>query len=156
MSMWIYLQGMKPSDLPRDLAAVEALFDVEFDELRQRVRAGRAVWLERGFFELNEIYRPRSEPDGDRELPVFGGRHIPDPGGGPGHVVLEPAEVARAAVYLEGASFSDLCLEWWSQLPPSEQDEELREHLTQCHGDLRSFYGRSAEQGRAVVKYFSF
>jgi hypothetical protein len=71
-------------------------------------------------------------------------------------VVLEPPEVARAAAYLERVSFSDLCMEWWSQLPSSQQDEELRAHLAQRHGNLRSFYGRSAEQGWAVVKHFAF
>jgi hypothetical protein len=88
--------------LPEDATGLEALFDVGFDELRRRVRAGDAVWLGSGFFQLNELYWLRSEPGGDRELPVFGGRQIPDPGGGPGRAVLGPPEVARAAAYLEG------------------------------------------------------
>ncbi|NWF25750.1 DUF1877 family protein [Streptomyces sp. PKU-EA00015] len=155
MSMWIYSQGLESSGLPEDAAGFEALFDVEFDELRRRVRAGGAVWLESGFFQLNELYWPRSEPGGDRELPVFGGRHIPDPGGGPGHAVLEPPEVARAAAYLEGVSFPD---RWqkWRQLPSSHSDEELRERLAEYHEDLRAFYARSAERGWSVVKHFSF
>jgi hypothetical protein len=94
-----------PSGLPEDATGLEALFDVGFDELRRRVRAGDAVWLGSGFFQLNELYWLRSEPGGDRELPVFGGRQIPDPGGGPGRAVLGPPEVARAAAYLEGGRY---------------------------------------------------
>ncbi|GAA4585610.1 hypothetical protein GCM10023194_28820 [Planotetraspora phitsanulokensis] len=153
--MWVYFQGLESSGLPEDAAGFEALFDVEFDELRRRVRAGDAVWLESGFFQLNELYSPRSEPGGDWEFPVFGGRHIQDPGGGPGHAVLEPPGVARAAAYLEGVSFPDRWQEW-RQLPSSYSHEELRERLAQDHEDLRAFYGRSAERGWAVVKHFSF
>ncbi|MGW1373147.1 DUF1877 family protein [Streptomyces sp. NPDC002446] len=142
-------------ELPEDASDCEALFDVEFDELRRRVRAGDAVWLESDFFQLNELYWPRSESGGDRELPVFGGRHIPDSGGGPGHVVLDPPEVARAAAYLEGVSFPDRWQEW-RQLPSSQPDEELRECLARYHEDLRAFYRRSAERGLAVVKHFAF
>jgi hypothetical protein len=153
--MWIYFQGLESSGLPEDAAGFEALFDVEFDELRRRVRAGDAVWLESGFFQLNELYSPRSKPGGDGELPIFGGCHIPDPGGGPGHAVLEPAEVARAAAYLEGVSFPH---RWqgWRQLPSSNSDEELRGRLARYHEDLRAFYGRSVERGWSVVKHFSF
>ncbi|MFF4697305.1 hypothetical protein [Streptomyces chattanoogensis] len=104
---------------------------------------------------MNELYGLRSEPGGDRELPVFGGRYIPDSGGGPGHVALEPPGVARAAAYLEGVSFPDRWQEW-RQLPSSQSDEEMRELLGRCHEDLRGFYGRAAERGLAVVKYFSF
>lgn len=43
---------------------------MEFDELRQRVRAGEAVWLESVFCQLNELYRLRSEP----HLRAFYGR----------------------------------------------------------------------------------
>jgi hypothetical protein len=164
--MWIYFLGLESSGLPGDAAGFKALFDVEFDELRQWARAGEAVWLESGFFELNDVYLPRHSPGGDRELPVFGGRHIPDPGGGPGHLALDPPDVARAAAYMEGVSFPDL---WqrWRQLPSSDPhdpaelrrrhaDEELRECLAEYHEDLRVFYGRSAERGWAVAKYFSF
>ncbi len=153
--MWICFQGLESSELPENAAGFEALFDVEFDELRRRVRAGGAVWLEWGFFQLGEVYWPPSEPGGERDLPVFGGRHIPDPGGGPGHVALAPPDVARAAAYLESASFPDLWREW-QQLPSSKPDEELREHLAQYHEDLRSFYVRAAERGWAVAKHFSF
>lgn len=155
MSMWIYFQGLESSRLPGDAAGCEALFDVEFDELRRRVRAGGAVWLESGFFQLNELYWPQSEPGGERELPIFGGRHIPDPDSGPGHVVLEPPEVERAAAYLEGVSFPDRWQEW-RLLPSSKPDEGLRKRLAQYHEELRAFYGRSAERGWAVVKHFSF
>ncbi|MGW8886307.1 hypothetical protein [Streptomyces sp. NPDC055749] len=155
MSMWIYFQGLESPELPPDSAGFDALFDVEFDELRRRVRAGEAVWLESGFFQLNELYWPRSEPGGDRELPVFGGRHIPDPCGGPGHATLDPPDVVRAAAHLEGVSFSDQWQEW-RQLPSSDPDEELRERLAEYHEDLRAFYGRSAERGWAVAKHFSF
>jgi hypothetical protein len=153
--MWIYLQALEPSRLPENTAGFEHLFDVDFDELRRRVGAGEAAWLEYGFFQLNELYCPRSGPGGDRELPVFGGRHTPDPGGGPGHVALDPPDVARTATYLHGVSFTDL---WqaWAQLPSSEPDEELLERLAQDHADLRAFYGRSAERGWAVAKHFSF
>ncbi|AVH56908.1 hypothetical protein C4B68_15200 [Streptomyces dengpaensis] len=153
--MWIYFQGLESSGLPADAAGCEALLDVEFDELRRRVRAGDAVWLESGFFQLNELYWPPSEPGGDRELPVFGGRHIQDPGGGPGYVVLDPPEVTRTAAYLERVSFLDRWQER-RQLSSSALDEELRERLAQYHEDLRAFYGRSAERGWAVVKHFSF
>ncbi|WP_285581959.1 DUF1877 family protein [Actinoallomurus iriomotensis] len=164
--MWICFLGLQSSGFPGDAADFEALFDVKFDELRQWVRAGEAVWLESGFFELNEVYRPRHSPGGDRELPVFGGRHIPDPGGGPGHVALDPPDVARAAAYLERVSFPDLWQEW-RQLPSANArdlaelrrrhaDEELRERLTEYHEALRAFYGSSAERGWAVAKSFSF
>ncbi|MEV0171107.1 hypothetical protein AB0I00_08255 [Streptomyces sp. NPDC050803] len=102
MSMWIYFQGLESSALPGDVAGFEALFDVGFNELRRQVRTGGAVRLGSGFFQLNELYWPPSEPGGDRELPVFGGRYIPDPGSDPGHVVLEPPEVARGSVPGEG------------------------------------------------------
>ncbi len=98
---------------------------------------------------------PPSEPGGDRELPGFGDRHIPDPGGGPGHAVLGPPEVARAAAHLEGVAFPDRWQEW-RQLPSSPSDEEMRERLAPYHGGLRAFCGRSAERGCAVVKHFSF
>lgn len=153
--MWIYLQGLESSDLPVDPAGFDALFDVEFDELRRRVRAGTAAWLERGFFQLNELYLLQSQLGADRELPVFGGRHIPDPGGGPGHVTLDPPEVVRTAAHLGRVSFPDLWEEW-RQLPSSESDDELRERLAQHHEDLRVLYGNSAERGWAVVKHFSF
>lgn len=153
--MWIYFQGLESSGLPGDAAGFEALFDVEFDELRRRVRAGEAVWLERVFAQLHELYLLRSEPAGDGELPVFGGRHIPDPGGGPGHVALDPPDVARAAAYLEGLSLPDRWQER-RQLPSSKPDEELWERLAQYHEDLRAFYRRSAERSWAVAKYFSF
>lgn len=153
--MWIYFQGLESSGLPGDAEGFEALFDAEFDELRRRVRVGEAVWLESGFFQLHELYRPPSEPGGDRELPVFGGRHIPDPGAGPGHVALDPPDVVRAAAYLEGVSFPGL----WQErrpLPSSEPDEELSERLARYHENLRAFYGRTAEPGWAVAKHFSF
>jgi hypothetical protein len=153
--MWIYLRGLEPSNLPGDSEGFEALFDVEFDELRQWVRSGEAVWLESGFFQLNELYWPPSKPGGDGELPVFGGRHIPDPGRGPGHVALDSPDVVRAAAYLEGVSFPDLWKEW-RQLPSSHPDEELRKRLARYHENLQAFYGRSAERGWAVAKYFSF
>jgi hypothetical protein len=155
VSMWIYFQGLDSSGLPGDSAGFEALFDVEFDELRQRVRAGEAVWLESGFFQLHGLYGPRWEPGGDWELPVFGGRHIPDPGGGPGHVALDPPDVVRTAAYLEGVSFPDRWQEW-RQPPSAEPDEELLECLAQHHEDLRAFYRSSAERGWAVAKHFSF
>ncbi|MBQ0892877.1 hypothetical protein KBX37_07140 [Micromonospora sp. U56] len=155
MSMWIYFRGLESSELPGNPAGFEALFDVEFDDLRRRVRAGDAVWLESGFFQLDELYLLQSQLGGDRTLPVFGGRHTPDPGGGPGHVALELPDVARTAAYLERVSFPDWWQEW-RQLPSSESDEELRERLAQYHEDLRAFYARSAERGWAVVKHFSF
>ncbi|MEU6575220.1 DUF1877 family protein [Streptomyces sp. NPDC046805] len=155
MSMWIYFQALAPSELPAEAADFEALFDVEFDELRRRVRAGDAVWLEHDFFPLNELYRTPSQSAGDGEFAVFGGRHIPDPGGGPGHVALDPPDVARAAAYLEGVSFPDLWEEWRQQ-PSSRLGEPPREHLARDHEELRVFYGRAAERGWAVARYFSF
>ncbi|RAO03693.1 hypothetical protein GAR05_00673 [Micromonospora saelicesensis] len=153
--MWLYFQGLESSDLPVNSAGFDALFDVEFDELRRRVRTGTAAWLESGFFQLNELYLLQSQLGGDQELPVFGGRHIPDPAGGPGHVALDPSEVARTAAYLGGVSFPDRWQEW-QQLPLSESDEELRERLAQYHEDLQALYASSAERGWAVVKHFSF
>ncbi|MFJ8017884.1 DUF1877 family protein [Streptomyces sp. NPDC096339] len=153
--MWIYFQGLDPSLLPDDPDGFDALFDVEFDELRRLVRVGEAVWLETGFFQLNELYWPPSQPGGDRELPVFGGRHIPDRGSGPGHVAVDPPDVSRAADYLKGVSFPDLWEEWRQRQTP-EPDEEWRDCLARYHEDLRTFYARSAERGWAVAKHFSF
>ncbi|WP_433265851.1 hypothetical protein ACQPWR_01395 [Micromonospora vinacea] len=155
MSMWIYFQGLESSELPVHPAGFNALFDVEFDELRRRVRAGTAAWLEGGFFQLNDLYLLQSQHGDDRELPVFGGRHIPDPGGGPGHVTLDAPEVARTAAYLGRVSFPDSWHEW-RQLPSSDSDDELRERLAQYHEDIRGFYASSAKRGWAVVKHFSF
>ncbi|MFF3621242.1 hypothetical protein [Streptomyces sp. NPDC002467] len=151
MSMWIYFQGLDPSVLPGDPAGFEALFDVEFDELRRRVRAGEAVWLETGFFQLDEIYWSR----GDGELPVFGGRQVPDAAGGPGHVAVDPPDVVRAAAYLERVSFPDLWEDWRQRQTPAP-DEDLCDRLVRYHENLRTFYARSAERGWAVAKYFSF
>lgn len=78
-----------------DAAAFAGLFEVEFGELRRRVRAGDAVQLKSGFFELHDVCRPRHSPVDDPELPLFGGRHIPNSGGGPGQMALDPPDVAR-------------------------------------------------------------
>ncbi|WP_225801118.1 YfbM family protein [Streptomyces sp. NK15101] len=143
----MYLQALPASAVPADQTGCDALFDVEFDELRRRVLAGEAVWLTQGFFQLNEVYWPRTD-HGDCELPVFSGRHIEDPGGGPGHTVLAPEEVARAAAFLERVSFPAL----WGD----RTDADLRDRLAADHEELRAFYGRAAARGLSVLKHFSF
>ncbi|MEU3605138.1 DUF1877 family protein [Streptomyces sp. NPDC035033] len=150
MSMWIFLQALPPSAVPADHAGCDAFFDLDFDELGRRVEAGDAVWLNHGFFQLNEVYWPPATPGGDPELPVFGGRHIEDPGGGPGHTALTPEEVARAAAFLARTDFPTL----WNAR--EETDADLRDHLAANHAELRAFYARAARRGLSVLKHFSF
>lgn len=156
MSMWVYFRSLEASRLPEDNDGFEALFDVEFEDLRAWERAGEGVWLERGFFQLNDLYRspsPRRADDG--ELAVFGGRHIPAPGSGPGHVAVDPPDVARAAAFLESASFPELWQRYVRVTSPAP-DDELRETLAGHHEDLLAFYRTAATRGWAVARYFCF
>ncbi|MFD8008972.1 hypothetical protein [Streptomyces sp. NPDC058955] len=148
MSMWIYFQALPASAVPADQAGCDAFFDIEFDEMDRRVEAGEAVWLTHGFFQLHDVYFPRGGQDADGELPVFGGDHIEDPAGGPGHLAMTPEDVARAAAFLARADFTGL----WADCT----DTGLRDHLAADHAELRTFYARTAESGLSVLKHFSF
>ncbi|MFG2823786.1 DUF1877 family protein [Kitasatospora sp. NPDC048365] len=155
MSMWIYLRTVEPGDMPADTAGFDAFFDMEDDEMRRWAELGEATWLEDCFFQLAELYCPPGEQVGVNELPVFGGHHVLDPAGGPGHVALDPAGVVQAAAFLREVSFAD---RWqaWARLRSSDPYEGLQEHLAREHDELTAFYATAAEQGRAVAKTFSF
>ena len=73
-------------------------------------------------------------------------------------VVLHPAEVRAAAVYLQTVSFD----ERWEVAGPElsqpyigwEDRNAPRTSFREYHDDLRAFYGAAALAGHAVVKAF--
>lgn len=93
------------------------------------------------------------------ELPIFGGRVVHDPSGDqPPFALLTAAETRTAAAFLTEVRFETL----WetagakihTSFGPGWDEGEVRNIYSGHHADLRTFYGRSAKAGQAVVKAF--
>lgn len=93
-------------------------------------------------------------------LPVYGDRPVFDPlTNQPPFVILGPAEVRKASEFLQTTSFDEL----WQSAPTELarpyigcDETEVKDMFLGHHDNLRTFYGRAAMTGHAVVKAFSF
>ncbi|MBT2507243.1 DUF1877 family protein [Streptomyces sp. ISL-98] len=146
------------SDNPDHL---RALFADDWDIVRARCRTATEAVLNKDYLDVERLYSgapARPGPPGPEELPVLGGRPVPYPDHQlPPFVVLTPPQVAAAAAYLATVSFDALWQagrEDLTKLYGQPYDaSEVRDHFAGCHSELRAFYARAADEGRAVVKW---
>ena len=164
MSFHMHLRSMSAEEVPEDFAS---LFDFmwAFWKARKRKKEfarGIAEYIEKDFGSVDQIYTGATchgEVAGaPNPLPVYGGRLVPDPAGDhPPFVILDPADVRKTSQFLQTASFDGFWQAASAELarPYLGLDEtEVKEIFLGYHDRLRTFYGRAAMAGHAVVKAF--
>ncbi|MFJ7063866.1 DUF1877 family protein [Streptomyces sp. NPDC101115] len=156
--MHLHLRAAAETDIRDDHAWLTTFMGVAWDHHEVEYAAGIADSIEKDHHLLHEVYA--ESPDADAWLPVFGGRQPADPPAEglphPALMLMDPAEVGRAAAFLAAVPFDDL----WSRAGerivhspgPGWSADLVRGIFLGHHQDLRAFYARAAAAGHVVVK----
>jgi hypothetical protein len=125
--------------------------------------AGIAESIEKDFGPVDRLYTmaaDHGEAAGvPNTLPIYGGHLVHNAAcDDPPFVILDPAEVQKTAEFLQTVSFDEL----WRTAAAAElarpylgEDETtVKDIFLGRHDRLRTFYGRAALAGHAVVKAF--
>lgn len=161
MSFHLHLRAVAELDICDDHGWLAAFMLAAWREIQTEFAAGIADAIEKDFDLVNDLYSTvrviDNDSGGDWKLPIYGGRAVaqeenPDPP----LMLLDPFDVKRTAQFLASISFDEL---WGiargkvcSQAFYGWDEATVREIFLDHHTNLRSFYGRAASAGHAVVK----
>lgn len=154
MSFHMHLRATASHEVPEDFSSLRDFMWGAWEAHQEEYAAGIADSICKDFGRVDKLYTMGTD-QGDAtsaagSLPIFGGRHVHSPTKDqPPFVILNPAEVRGAADFLRTVSFD----ERW-QIAGNGWEDEDRDTFLGYHTDLRTFYGRAALAGHAVIKAF--
>lgn len=161
MTVYFHLRAVPPPALRNSATWFRRLFEDDWNTVRDRIGRHREEVLDRLYGDVELLYRgvpPDRAPDGPRTQVVLGGRPaFQHDTSQPPFLLLTASQVAGVAAFLRTADFDALWLRARGRLPRpyGAPDAEclMRGLFAATHRDLTAFYGRTAEDGDAVVKW---
>lgn len=164
MSFHMHLRATASNEVPEDFSSLLDFMWAAWEAHPEEYAAGIADSVEKDFGRVHELYTMGAD-DQDAtsaasNLPIFGGRHIHSSPAKdqPPFVILNPAETRGAAKFLRTVSFDERWQIAGAKLSKPyigwEDENAARNTFLGYHNDLRTFYGRAAQGGHAVIKAF--
>ncbi|MFI1658092.1 DUF1877 family protein [Streptomyces sp. NPDC020472] len=162
MSIHVHFRAVAASGIREDHAWLTAYMSKAWDDHVAECEAGVATSIAKVWNSVAELYAAAADgaaAGGDEPwtLPVYGGRPVAHGAGADLHdppmIFMDPPEVSRAADFLAAVPFDGLWDSAGTRLGGRGPDRALlRQEYLEHHESLRSFYGRAASSGHAVVK----
>ncbi|MFE9772564.1 DUF1877 family protein [Streptomyces sp. NPDC005931] len=161
MSVYLHLRAVPPPALRNSPVWLLRLFEDDWHAVRERIGRHREEVLDKGYLDQELLYAGtpgRPAHDGPPGHVVLGGRPVSPPGADrPPFLLLTAAQVSRVAAFLSSADFDALWRRARDRLVPRyggpEAEPEARGAFAAAHRDLTAFYGHTAHEGDAVVKW---
>ena len=158
----MHLRVTPVDNVAEDFASLSDFMWASWEAHEEEFARGIAESIQKDFGPVDHLYTGAAchgELAGaPKALPIYGGRLVLDPAGDrPPFVILDPAEVRKTSKFLQTASFNELWQTASAELirPYLGWDEaEVKGIFFGHHHGLRTFYGRAAMAGHAVVKAF--
>lgn len=163
MSFHMHLRATASNEVPEDFSSLLDFMWAAWEAHQEERAAGIADSVCKDFGHVHELYTMGAD-HGDatnaaNSLPIFGGRHTHSPTKDqPPFVTLNPAEVRGTAEFLRNLSFNERWQIAGTKLSKPyigwEDENAAKNVFLGYHNDLRTFYGRAALAGHAVIKAF--
>ncbi|WOX23834.1 DUF1877 family protein [Streptomyces solicathayae] len=161
MSIHLHFRAVAGGEIRDDHAWLAEFMWAAWKVHAEEYAAGVTDSIDKAWDSVNELYTAAEglgvEGDEPWRLPVYGGRPVRYGGGAerydPPLMVMDAADVSRAAEFLAEVSFDELWSVAGTRLGAGGEHEALfRQEYLQYHESLRGFYGRAAAAGHVVVK----
>jgi hypothetical protein len=163
VSFHMHLRATRTGEVQEDFASLFRFMDTAWEIHAEEFAAGIADSICKDFGHVDDLYTMTADygeaTGAPNTLPIYGGRLVHSATKEePPFAILDPAEVQKAAEFLQTVSFDERWRIAGAKLSRPYVDWEdktaAKDIFLDYHNRLRTFYGQAALAGHAIIKAF--